>query len=157
MDGGRCLWSGRDGPARQLRPGRAAGGDSAPAAAPPDGGTQASRRGDHGARTGGCRNDAPAAAAATSAPAAAQRAQPVAPMAAAGKLPQSTITVAIFAGPEADAHVRLGPKFTDYTQGKVTVKVEQIARDDYDAKWLATMQAKSTTWDVVHDNATASS
>jgi ABC-type glycerol-3-phosphate transport system substrate-binding protein len=75
-------------------------------------------------------------------------------MAAAGKLPQSTITVAIFAGPEADAHTRLGPKFTDYTQGKVNVQVEQIARDDYDAKWLATMQAKSTTWDVVHDNAT---
>jgi ABC-type glycerol-3-phosphate transport system substrate-binding protein len=78
---------------------------------------------------------------------------PVAPKAASGSLPATTLTIAFFAGPEADAHVRLGPRFTEYTGGRVKVKVDQIARADYDAKWLATMQSRSSSWDVIHDNA----
>jgi ABC-type glycerol-3-phosphate transport system substrate-binding protein len=109
---------------------------------------------------------APAAApAATTAPAAAKPAdaakpaaaasgKPVSPIAASGGLNQTTITIIIFSGPEADTHTRLAPKFTEYTKGKVKVQVEEGGRGDaYDAKWLAGMQAKTTAWDVVHDNA----
>ena len=72
----------------------------------------------------------PAAAAATG--------KPVSPIAAAGGLKETTITVIIFSGPEADAHTRLAPKFTEYTKGKVKVQVEEGGRGDaYDAKWLA--------------------
>ncbi|MFN8524661.1 MAG: extracellular solute-binding protein [Chloroflexota bacterium] len=115
---------------------------------------------------------APAApAAATSAPAAAAPAakpadapkpagdakpsgKPVSPIAAAGGLKDVTIKIIIFSGPEADAHTRLAPQFTEYTKGKVKVQVEEGGRGDvYDAKWLAGMQAKTSAWDVLHDNA----
>ncbi|HLH73910.1 MAG TPA: extracellular solute-binding protein [Chloroflexota bacterium] len=96
---------------------------------------------------------APTAATSGAATTSAASAGAVVPSAAKGSLPATTITIAFFAGPEADAHVRLAPKFTELTGGKVQVKVDQIARDDYDAKWLATMQSHSTSWDVIHDNA----
>jgi len=101
---------------------------------------------------------APAAAAAAkpadaAKPAAAASGKPVSPLAASGGLNQTTITVIIFSGPEADTHTRLAPKFTEFTKGKVKVQVEEGGRGDaYDAKWLAGMQAKTTAWDVVHDN-----
>jgi ABC-type glycerol-3-phosphate transport system substrate-binding protein len=107
---------------------------------------------------------APAAApAATSAPAAAKPAdaakpaaasgKPVSPLAASGGLKETTLTIIIFSGPEADAHTRLAPKFTEYTKGKVKVQVEEGGRGDaYDAKWLAGVQAKTTAWDILHDN-----
>src|SRR5438067_3605180 len=86
-------------------------------------------------------------------PAAGASGKPVSPIAAAGGLNQTTITIIIFSGPEADTHTRLAPKFTEYTQGKVKVQVEEGGRGDaYDAKWLSGMQAKTTAWDVIHDN-----
>ncbi|MDP8923568.1 MAG: extracellular solute-binding protein, partial [Chloroflexota bacterium] len=93
----------------------------------------------------------PAEAAKPAAPGATGR--QVSPLAAAGGLNSTTITVIIFSGLEADAHTRLAPKFTEYTQGKVQVRVEEGGRGDaYDAKWLAGMQAKTSAWDVLHDN-----
>jgi ABC-type glycerol-3-phosphate transport system substrate-binding protein len=103
---------------------------------------------------------APAAApAATTAPAVAKPAaqpaasgKPVSPIAAAGGLNDTTITIIIGSGPEGDAHTRLSPKFTEYTKGKVKVRVEEGGRGDaYDAKFLSGMQAKTTAWDVLHD------
>src|SRR5256885_1763451 len=77
----------------------------------------------------------------------------VSPIAPSGGLNATTITVIIFRGPEADTHPRLAPKFTEYTKGKVKVQVEEGGRGDaYDAKWLSGMQAKTTAWDVIHDN-----
>ena len=59
----------------------------------------------------------------------------------------------MFSGPEVDAHTRLAPKFTEYTKGKVKVQIEEGGRGDaYDAKFLAGMQAKTTAWDILHDN-----
>jgi ABC-type glycerol-3-phosphate transport system substrate-binding protein len=79
--------------------------------------------------------------------------KPVSPIAASGGLKDTTITVIIFSGPEADAHTRLAPKFTEYTKGKVKVQVEEGGRGDaYDAKFLAGLQAKTAAWDVLHDN-----
>jgi multiple sugar transport system substrate-binding protein len=86
-------------------------------------------------------------------PAAAASGKPVSPIAASGGLNETTITVIIFSGPEADTHTRLAPKFTEYTKGKVKVQVEEGGRGDaYDAKWLSGLQAKTTAWDVLHDN-----
>jgi len=111
---------------------------------------------------------APAAAAPTSVPVAVTRTaatagqatagtastgRPVSPLAASGGLKDTTITIIIFSGPEADTHTRLGAKFTEYTKGKVKVRVEEGGRGDgYDAKWLSGLQAKTAAWDVLHDN-----
>lgn len=97
---------------------------------------------------------APASKPAAPATASGASGKPVSPIAASGGLNSTTITVIIFSGPEADAHTRLAPKFTEYTQGKVQVRVEEGGRGDaYDAKFLSGLQAKSTAWDVLHDNA----
>jgi ABC-type glycerol-3-phosphate transport system substrate-binding protein len=78
--------------------------------------------------------------------------KPVSPIAAAGGLNDTTITIIFSSGPEADAHTRLAPKFTEYTKGKVKVRLEEGGRGDaYDAKFLAGMQARTTAWDVLHD------
>lgn len=85
---------------------------------------------------------------------AAQAAQPVVPAAAAGELPEQEIRILIFSGPEADAHTRLAPQFTEYTQGKVKVVIEEGGRDaDYNSKWLAAAQSRSDAYDVLHNNA----
>ena len=86
-------------------------------------------------------------------PAAAPSGKPVSPIAASGGLKETTLTIIIFSGPEADAHTRLAPKFTEYTKGKVKIQVEEGGRGDaYDAKWIPGMQAKTTAWDILHNN-----
>ena len=85
---------------------------------------------------------------------AAQSADPVSPLAASGGLEEQEIRVLLFSGPENDAHKRLAPLFTEYTQGKVTVTVEEGGRDvDYVTKFVAAMQAQSDTYDVIHTDA----
>ena len=75
----------------------------------------------------------------------------VAPKAARGELADQTIVVAISSGPEADAHTRLASKFTEYTKGKVKVRIEELPRGTAGrAKVLATLQGKSDSWDVVN-------
>ena len=73
----------------------------------------------------------------------------VAPLAAAGLLPESKITVAYYEGPEADRHLRFAPEFTPYTKGKVEVTVETLAREMLDTKFSTAMQAKQYIWDAV--------
>src|SRR3954454_17242689 len=85
---------------------------------------------------------------------AAQDANPVSPLAASGGLEEQEIRVLLFSGPENDAHKRLAPQFTDYTQGKVKVTVEEGGRDvDYVTKFVAAMQAESDIYDVIHTDA----
>jgi multiple sugar transport system substrate-binding protein len=85
---------------------------------------------------------------------AAQDAAPVSPLAASGGLEEQEIRVLLFSGPENDAHKRLAPQFTDYTQGKVKVVVEEGGRDvDYVTKFVAAMQAQSDIYDVIHTDA----
>jgi len=87
-------------------------------------------------------------------PAAAQDADPVSPIAASGGLEEQEIRVLLFSGPENDAHKRLAPQFTEYTQGKVKVTVEEGGRDvDYVTKFVAAMQAESDIYDVIHTDA----
>jgi ABC-type glycerol-3-phosphate transport system substrate-binding protein len=75
----------------------------------------------------------------------------VAPKAAKGELPDTTIIVAISSGPEADTHTRLAAQFTEYTKGKVKVRLEELPRGTPGkAKVMATMQGKSDSWDVVN-------
>lgn len=79
----------------------------------------------------------------------------VAPKAARGELADQTIVVAINSGPEADAHKRLAAKFTEYTQGKVKVQVEELPRGTAGrAKLLATLQGQSDGWDVINVTST---
>lgn len=85
---------------------------------------------------------------------AAQDTDPVSPIAASGGLEDQEIRVLLFSGPENDAHKRLAPQFTDYTQGKVKVTVEEGGRDvDYVTKFVAAMQAESDIYDVIHTDA----
>jgi multiple sugar transport system substrate-binding protein len=85
---------------------------------------------------------------------AAQAAEPVSPIAASGGLEEQEIRVLLFSGPENDAHKRLAPQFTEYTQGKVKVTVEEGGRDvDYQTKFVAAMQASSDVYDVIHTDA----
>ena len=97
----------------------------------------------------------PAAAQPTVAPAkvtpVAEVAGVVAPKAARGELPDTTIIVAINSGPEADTHTRLAAQFTEYTKGKVKVRLEELPRGTAGkAKVMATLQGKSDAWDVVN-------
>jgi ABC-type glycerol-3-phosphate transport system substrate-binding protein len=79
---------------------------------------------------------------------------PVSPAAANGELEEQEIRVLLFSGPENDAHKRLAPQFTEYTQGKVKVTVEEGGRDvDYQTKFVAAMQAGSDAYDVIHTDA----
>jgi multiple sugar transport system substrate-binding protein len=79
---------------------------------------------------------------------------PVSPLAASGGLEEQEIRVFLFSGPENDAHKRLAPQFTEYTQGKVKVTVEDGGRDvDYTTKRLAALQAGSDSYDVIHSDA----
>jgi ABC-type glycerol-3-phosphate transport system substrate-binding protein len=81
---------------------------------------------------------------------AAEAAGVVAPKAARGELAPGTIVVAISGGPEADAHTRLASKFTEYTKGKIQVRVEELPRGTPgNAKVLTTMQGQSDAWDVL--------
>jgi ABC-type glycerol-3-phosphate transport system substrate-binding protein len=85
---------------------------------------------------------------------AAQAADPVSPIAASGGLEDQEIRVLLFSGPENDAHKRLAAQFTEYTQGKVKVTVEEGGRDvDYQTKFVAAMQAGSDVYDVIHTDA----
>ncbi len=84
----------------------------------------------------------------------AQAADPVSPIAASGGLEEQEIRVLLFSGPENDAHKRLAAQFTEYSQGKVKVTVEEGGRDvDYDTKFVAAMQAGSDAYDVIHCDA----
>src|SRR4051812_29062859 len=79
---------------------------------------------------------------------------PVSPLAASGGLEEQELRVFLFSGPENDAHKRLAPQFTEYTQGKVKVTVEDGGRDvDYTTKRLAALQAGSDAYDVIHADA----
>jgi ABC-type glycerol-3-phosphate transport system substrate-binding protein len=93
---------------------------------------------------------APAGAAVTSVKPAAEAAGIVAPKAARGELPETTIVIAISGGPEADAHTRLASKFTEYTKGKVQVRLDELPRGTPgNAKALSTLQGQSDAWDVL--------
>src|SRR5947209_15774712 len=93
---------------------------------------------------------APGAAAITAVTSAAEAAGVVAPKAARGELSPGTIVIAISGGPEADAHTRLASKFTEYTRGKIQVRVEELPRGTPgSAKVLSTMQGQSDAWDVL--------
>jgi len=93
---------------------------------------------------------APGAPAVTAVTSAAEAAGVVAPKAARGELSPGTIVIAISGGPEADAHTRLASKFTEYTKGKIQVRVEELPRGTPgSAKVLSTMQGQSDAWDVL--------
>lgn len=75
----------------------------------------------------------------------------VSPKAARGELAEQTIVLAISSGPEADAHRQRADQFKAYTKGKVTLQIEEVPRGTTGtAKVLATMQGKSSAWDVVN-------
>lgn len=90
---------------------------------------------------------APTSVAATNAPTLPTDA--VAPLAAGGQLPASEIIVAYYEGPEADRHLAFAPDFTPYSQGKVQVQVETLARETLDSKLATAMQAGEYVWDAV--------
>jgi ABC-type glycerol-3-phosphate transport system substrate-binding protein len=93
---------------------------------------------------------APAGAAITGVTPAAEAAGVVAPKAARGDLAPGTIVIAISGGPESDAHTRLASKFTEYTKGKIQVRVEELPRGTPGtAKALTTLQGQSDAWDVL--------
>ena len=56
----------------------------------------------------------------------------------------------LWAGPEADAHVRLAPQFAKATGGKLTIRVEDVGRDVWNSRWLTNFQSKSDAWDAVN-------
>jgi ABC-type glycerol-3-phosphate transport system substrate-binding protein len=76
------------------------------------------------------------------------------PLAAWGGLVSNDFRVLLSRAPLNDANKRLASQFTEYTQGKVKVTVEEGGRDiDYDTKFVAAMQAQSDTYDVIHCDA----
>lgn len=75
----------------------------------------------------------------------------VCPKAARGELAEQTIVLAMSSGPEVDAHRQRADQFKAYTKGKVTLQIEEVPRGTTGtAKVLATMQGKTSAWDVVN-------
>jgi len=63
------------------------------------------------------------------------------------------IVVAIFAGPEADAHFRLSPLFEELTG--IQVEIEELSRDIFRQKLMASLMGGTGEYDVVfipHEN-----
>lgn len=58
-----------------------------------------------------------------------------------------TVVIGIFAGPEADAHFRLSPLFEELTG--INVEVEEISRDIYRQRLLASLAGGTGEFDVV--------
>lgn len=79
--------------------------------------------------------------------------RPVVPKAAAGSLRSVQMTVCMSSGPQAEIHTRNAPLFTPYTQGKVTVVVDVLPRNTGEQVWLTKMQAQSSEWDAVQEQA----
>ena len=71
------------------------------------------------------------------------------PKASSGGLDETEIVVASMAGPDINAHVRNGERFTAYTQGKVSVRYDIIGRDVWNETSLTNMRAESDAWDVL--------
>ena len=71
------------------------------------------------------------------------------PKASSGGLEETELVVASMAGPDINAHVRNGERFTEYTQGKVQVRYDIIGRDVWNETSLTNMRAESDAWDVL--------
>ena len=71
------------------------------------------------------------------------------PKASSGGLDETELVVASMAGPDINAHVRNGERFTEYTQGKVQVRYDIIGRDVWNETSLTNMRAESDAWDVL--------
>lgn len=73
----------------------------------------------------------------------------VVPKAASGLL-SGEVVVGIQGGPEADAHIRLAPRFAELTGNTLTVRVEDVGRDVWSSQWLTNFQSQSDAWDAVN-------
>ena len=71
------------------------------------------------------------------------------PKASSGGLEETELVVASMAGPDINAHVRNGERFTEYTQGKVQVRYDIIGRSVWNESMLTNMRAESDAWDVL--------
>lgn len=78
----------------------------------------------------------------------------VAPWAASGKAPQTTITICMFAGPELESVRKLSPQFTKFTQGKIDVKFVAIPTNQANQGTLQQLKSKSATCDIVDQSTT---
>lgn len=78
----------------------------------------------------------------------------VAPWAASGKAPQTTITICMFAGPELESVRKLSPQFTKFTQGKIDVKFVAIPTNQSNQGTLQQLKSKSSTCDIVDQSTT---
>ena len=67
----------------------------------------------------------------------------VAPWAASGRAPNSTVTICMFAGPELESVRKLSPQFTDFTQGKIEVKFVAIPTQSSNQGTLQQLRSKS--------------
>jgi ABC-type glycerol-3-phosphate transport system substrate-binding protein len=78
----------------------------------------------------------------------------VAPWAASGQAPQTTITICMFAGPELESVRKLSPQFTKFTQGKIDVKFVAIPTNSSNQGTLQQLRSKSSTCDIVDQSTT---
>ena len=69
------------------------------------------------------------------------------PKASSGGLEETELVVASMAGPDINAHVRNGERFTEYTQGKIQVRYDIIGRDVWNETNLTNMRAESDAWE----------
>lgn len=79
----------------------------------------------------------------------------VAPWAASGKAPQTTITICMFAGPELESVRKLSPQFTKFAQGKIDVKFVAIPTEQSNQGTLQQLKSKSSTCDIVDQSTTS--
>ena len=78
----------------------------------------------------------------------------VAPWAASGTAPNSTVTICMFAGPELESVRKLSPQFTDFTQGKIDVKFVAIPTQSSNQGTLQQLRSGSSTCDIVDQSTT---
>jgi multiple sugar transport system substrate-binding protein len=73
----------------------------------------------------------------------------VAPLAASGKLPSTTLSICLFAGPELDTLRALSPQFTKYTKGKVKFNFVPIPTESSNQGTLTQLKSGSSSCDIV--------
>jgi len=81
-------------------------------------------------------------------------AETVAPWAASGTAPDTTITICLFAGPEFDSMKNLSPQFTDFTQGTIKVEFVPIPTSSSNQGTLSQLKSGASTCDLVDQSST---
>src|SRR5664280_2589435 len=75
----------------------------------------------------------------------------VAPLAASGKMPKTTLTICYYGGPITDEMRHLVPEWITYSHGRIRLRFVELTANTTGAVTMTYFQAHSSTCDLVDD------